>query len=355
MELHRYRFPVFLALVFAVVSAIGSFLLLKRANMQVDVEVVAEVKHDAEGGVVVEEDKVTILAVGDVMLGRSVETKMKVSGDAYPFEKVGDLFKGYDLLFGNLEGPIPAKHVQTPPGSFQFNFRREVAPLLAAQGFDVVSLANNHTLDYKQSGFLETQKFLKEADVAYVGHYSNEKQDIYETEIRGKKIVMVAFNMIEPSFDQKAAVAWAAEAARLEHDVLLASIHWGAEYVHLPAREQQRFAEALIDVGVDVILGGHPHVPQSISTYKGKTIVYSMGNFIFDQYWSEPTQLGMAVAITLSNDKISLRPIPIDLHGSQPREYEASRVAAWRGWLAGISDKALKDMISLGEITQGIE
>lgn len=354
MELHRYRLPVYIALVFSLVSAIGGFLLLQRAMMQVDVRVTAEVKH-GDTTVVTREEEVTVLAVGDLMLGRSVETKMKVSGDEYVFAKVGDLFKGYDLLFGNLEGPIPEKHVQTPPGSFQFNFRREVAPLLAKQGFDVVSLANNHALDYGQAGFLETQKVLKEAGVAYVGHYSNEKQDIYEKEIRGKKIVMVAFNMIEPSFDQKAAVAWAAEAAKREHDVLFASIHWGAEYVHKPAREQQRLAEALIDAGVDVILGGHPHVPQSISTYKGKTIVYSMGNFIFDQYWSEPTQLGMAVAITIADDKITLRPIPIDLHGSQPREYEVSRVAAWRGWLASISDKELKDMISLGEITQKAE
>jgi poly-gamma-glutamate synthesis protein (capsule biosynthesis protein) len=340
--------------------AITSFVLfcvfvvnLLFAGRLVSKRVVSGVMEDVLKDPVVEEKSVTMIAVGDLMLGRTVETLMKREGDGYPFAKIGDLLRGYDIVFGNLEGPIPEQHVQTPLGGFRFNFRKEVVSLLKDQGFTVVSLANNHALDFGQKGFEETNHRLDAVGIGYVGHYSHEQYDVYEAEVRGKKIVMVAFNMIEPDFDERAALAWALKAAKeIPHDVLLASVHWGVEYENRAAPEVRKFAYGLIDAGVDVILGGHPHVPQGIGVYKGKTIIYSMGNFVFDQYWSEPTQYGLAVAMTFDHEEIVLRLIPIDLHESQPRELEESRQAAWFGVLAGYSDEEIQEAVRNGKIVQ---
>src|SRR3989344_6571107 len=111
-----------------------------------------------------------ILFVGDIMLGRHVETLLERHGQEYPFERIREVLVDYDEIVANVEGPIMREHVPTPSGSTRFSFGPYASALLRDNAISIVSLANNHTFDFGKEGFNETTRFLDEAGVAGVGH-----------------------------------------------------------------------------------------------------------------------------------------------------------------------------------------
>lgn len=297
---------------------------------------------------------IKMVAVGDMMMGRYVETLMNANGDDYPFEKVQDLIEDQDIIFGNLEGPIASLHSQTPDFSTSFSFHPRIAEVLASQGFTIVSLANNHTLDRGAQVYQQTVDYLSEQGVASFGHPRDEGADyIYETEIKDTRIVFVGFNeAVNPYFDESKASETIAAKAVDEEAVVIASVHWGIEYQLESYEKQQRIAHSLIDAGADLIIGHHPHVTQEVEIYNDRLIFYSLGNFIFDQYFSKDVEQGLAFEMALYEDGImEFDLLPIQSEKSQPRLMTGEEKSAWLNEYAErAKEDSLKEQVRTGKI-----
>lgn len=305
----------------------------------------------------IEEDElqeIKILAMGDIMLGRYVETLMNRHGENYPFENIQGLISDQDIVFANLEGPIVTNHTQTPDFTTSFDFDPQIAPLIASQGYNLVSLANNHTLDKGPDNFEGSIKYLNEAGVQTVGHPRNETGDYsYEKEIKGQNFVFLAFNeAVNPVFDSDLAVETVRTAAENKDDFVVVSIHWGIEYQLQSAEFQRILAHKFIDAGADLIIGHHPHVTQEVEVYENSMIFYSLGNFIFDQYFSQDTQEELAFEMSLSsNGDLSYKLIPVKSIKSQPEIMSDSEKSDWlESFALRSSDLNLQTEIREGKI-----
>ncbi len=255
-----------------------------------------------------------IVAVGDIMLGRGVGSRLEKQslGYIHAFEKVADILKEGDIIFGNLEGPITDRtHSLTAYSKTNKNGKFVLKGTIASfeaikyAGFNMLSLANNHILDYYQEGLFDTMNILNENGIAFSGAGKNleEARKPAVVEKKGLKIGLLSYtdfaNIVYAgnpriSFaagENKAGVApnkyeyIKEDIARIESevDILMVSLHWGVEESFEILPEQVELAHDIIDSGADVILGHHPHQFQGMEIYKGKPIFYSLGNFIFDQ------------------------------------------------------------------------
>lgn len=279
----------------------------------------------------------TIIFTGDVMLSRSVAIQVRKHGGDYvfPFEPVLPFLQSADLLFGNLEGPISSRG--TNQGSI-YSFRADPAAVegLSAAGYSVMSIANNHIWDWGADALLDTVSLLKRADIMPVGAGA----DIREAnawairKVNGVKVGFLAFTDLYPegliattsapgisSFDVARVgkeISAAKEGGTV--DIAVVSFHWGDEYQTHSNAEQERIAHALVDAGADIVVGHHPHVAEEVEHYDGGWIFYSLGNFVFDQYFSPETMEGLVAKVLIRNKKIA------DVEFSKSRENAAYQV-----------------------------
>lgn len=259
-----------------------------------------------------------IMFVGDIMVGRYVETLIDKNGFEYMFASVTSMFMD-TLTIGNLEGPIPAVHQHTSNLGFQFSFRKDIIQKLSDIGLDVVSLANNHGYDHGAAGYKNTKKVLDEMSMGYFGNYVNTANDYFETELDDHKVIVFGINVVVDNFDRDAEVEKAKSLAQANSDSLVvAFMHWGNEYDVIHNAYQEKLAEDLIDGGVDLIIGAHPHVVQDIGYYKGVPIYYSLGNFVFDQYFSKNTQEGIVVLVDVVDGHVKFEEKHIKIDRSRP-------------------------------------
>lgn len=287
-----------------------------------------------------ESNKVTVIAVGDIMLSRTTGQKIRTHGISYPFEKTSDILGSGDFSFGNLETSITEGPI-VKTGSMMFRADPGVEQALAENEFQVLSLANNHTPNYGQKGLLDTFNYLEKAKIEFVGAGRNSKESrtpkiIDRSEMQ---IAFLAYNdtdVVPDSYEAGANTAGTAfmniatikddiDYARQQSDVVIVSMHSGIEYTPGPNHRQIEFAHAAIDAGAEIVIGHHPHVVQSVEEYRGKLIIYSLGNFIFDQMWSVETQQGMIAKITFIGSSVSdIYFIPVMIEDyAQPRPAQA--------------------------------
>lgn len=256
-----------------------------------------------------------ILAVGDVMLGRYVETLMRTRGEAYPFAELSAWLQAPSYTMANLEGPIDSTHSQTANGAMVFSFLPSVAQVLANHGIDYVSQANNHAYDQGQVGYDDSRQYLTDAGIAYSGNV-----EVYRTRVHSQQLSIITFTDVFNRADDAAVLDLiTTQRSQYPADFIIVYPHWGNEYQTTASTTQQQLAHALIDAGADAIIGHHPHVVQNTEIYQGKFIAYSLGNFIFDQYFSEDTQQGLAVHIVLDSQKVVYVLEELQSDQSQPR------------------------------------
>lgn len=246
------------------------------------------------------EKDITILVVGDLMLDRNVRNKINTLGfDAF-FAGVKTLISDADIAVANLEGPFtpfPSKTASLKNKELTFTFDPALAPQLAGLGFDILGLANNHTLNFGRQGLAMTREYIRNAGMWYYGEPDNRDELSVVIEKNGVKVGFVGFH--EFSYINYDKVF--AEIARLRPDVdiLIVTPHWGPEYIKEPNEKMRKWAHDFIDSGADAVIGAHPHVVGTTEEYNGKMIFYSLGNFVFDQYFSEETMTGLAVRMTI--------------------------------------------------------
>lgn len=244
------------------------------------------------------EEKLSLILVGDIMLDREVYRQTLKAGDfAYPYKNIDSFLQTADLRAANLEGPITGnKSVALGKTRTTFTFAPPAAPELARR-FDVVSLANNHTRDFGADGYKQTLRYLQTNKINYFGDYFNSENLSKIIEKNGFKIGFVGWHGLAD--EGLAQILEEIKKLKPRVDFLIVYPHWGAEYLTDIQPALQPIGRGFIEAGADLVVGTHPHVVEPMEIYKGKLIFYSLGNFIFDQYWSEETGIGLAVKLTL--------------------------------------------------------
>lgn len=302
--------------------------------------------------VIVEPEPVLLTFFGDMMLGRNVEVLTNKHGQDYLFEKIDAFLSAQNYLIANLEGPIVTDHAITPTGSFSFSFQNTSADFLARHGFNLVSLANNHTSNQGNDGFAETQSFLATAGIVSVGHPIDAGAEyVKRVTVSGRELLVAGFNETFVYNDPDQAVQTIADARATSDDPIIVFMHWGTEYALHSSATQEALAHRLIDAGASVIIGAHPHVVQEVEQYNGKWIFYSLGNFIFDQYFSVDTQQGLVVALSLDADgSIGATLYPMQSAFSQPSLMAEPERSAFLQALAVRSDPAIADQVAEGQL-----
>ena len=263
---------------------------------------------------------VSLLFVGDIMLGRNVESLMEKHGVGYPFVGTEHLLKSADSTIGNFEGIVSSVHEKAEPFTFRFSIKEEFLGNLQGAGFDVLSLANNHSYDYGPSAFTHTKELCPKYALVCSGSPSTLDQDSVQTQvINGRAVSIIFIHTLYKEPDKEVLRALIASSTA-QSEIQIAYIHWGEEYALIHNDEQRLLSEFLIDHGIDAVVGHHPHVVQDVGLYNGKPIFYSLGNFIFDQYFSKDVQEMVALNMNIgtSTIKYSLVPLTSATVRSQP-------------------------------------
>ena len=293
----------------------------------------------------------SLLFSGDIMLARNVEILMKDHGPAYPFSEVVELTKTPDYTIGNFEGSVPVNHVFTPFMNLRFSVDKSFLERLRLAGFDYLSLANNHSHDYGLEGFLNTKQELQANDLITFGGTGELTEDSvsYLSLKDGRRLALVGISALDRNYTELELEELFGVVAK-ESDIQIVYIHWGNEYQLIHAKSQEKLAHLLVEVGADAIVGHHPHVVQDIGVYQGVPIFYSLGNLVFDQYFSESVQEGLLLKLTLTKAKASYQLIPVSSLGSRslPRQMAPDESSVLLKELAKRSDPALADQIRGG-------
>jgi len=278
----------------------------------------------------IEPQTVKIAAVGDMMFARGVALHMDSAGFDAPLRDVAEYLAEFDITTGNLECPVSEFGA---PMDKKYVFRADPAiiPHLVNAGFDVLTVANNHAFDYGLKCFCDGLVRLENGGIETVGGGVNldEALKVRIVDARGIKFGLLGFNDTKTNYIGKDRPAcapayepWVFDAirnARDRCDVLIVQIHWGEEYRLFPTERQIELGRAMIDRGVDVILGHHPHSWQGIEFYGGGLIAYSLGNFVFDQNDMMNNLTGILEMTFRGNELIDARIRPIELLNS-PKE-----------------------------------
>jgi poly-gamma-glutamate synthesis protein (capsule biosynthesis protein) len=295
------------------------------------------------------EDKTSsIVFGGDIMLGRYVAEVIKSNGADYIFSKIKETVGGANFAIANLEGPL-TKINNDPGNQLRLYFDPALTEELSMAGFDAFSLANNHSLDQGVKGFADTKKNLDAVGIKYFGDPASANGNVYEFTNDDKKIAVLGFQMVNGKLDPMG-YAKTIAAAKQNADIVIVMPHWGVEYQHNANQTQKYFAHQFIDAGADIVVGSHPHVVEGIEMYKNKPIFYSLGNLVFDQYFSTDTQEGMMLRLNFSGDKETIDLLPYNIPHSQPVLTDGVVKAKMLQDIASWSDTELKDQIITGSL-----
>ena len=310
-----------------------------------------------EGG----EAPLRIGVVGDIVPGRNVHYKMVEYGDfTRPFLRVKDTLAAFDLTFANLEGNLSSTLPQPADAdSHTFTFLSDPAMLdgFKLAGIDAVSLANNHThwnndeVGWGAQGLLDTVAALEAAALPFygAGRTLDEARLAWSTEVKGRSIALlgvdgVTANLDYPERDQNMGVVgpyWGAgpdlpgtnpfalgqvvediAAAAAQHDIVIPYLHMGAEYRWVVPGWVVEAAHAAIDAGAAMVVTNHPHIIQGMEVYAGKPILYSLGNFVFDQMFSVDTRQGLILDLTFRGNQV----VGLRTHGVEIEDFHQPRL-----------------------------
>jgi len=289
------------------------------------------------------QNKVTLIATGDVGMGRSVNTRtIKYQDWKWPWLKTADFLKNADLTLINLEVPMIKDCPQTDEGMIFCADSRHIEGLKFA-GIDVASTANNHYGNWKLVGINESNEILRLNDIIYT-----KNSYIKPITINSHSLIFLNYNEIGYEED---GIDWANDdkintevsEAKKATDIVVVSFHWGNEYTTEITERQKELAHLAIDSGADLIIGNHAHWIQPLEFYKGKLIMYAHGNFIFDQMWSQETREGVVGKYIFYDKKlvdVEFFPVQIDDYG-QPHFVEGKQK---QRILDNLKDSSLKLM-----------
>lgn len=263
-----------------------------------------------------EPERVSVLFGGDAMFDRYIRDVSDRRGGEYVFSCLTDTLRDADLVVVNLEGPITANESVSRStrdgdhGHYQFTFPLRTAGLLYDHNVRVVNIGNNHIMNFGREGLLETKAALDYAQVEYFGDPDvSEAERVLRKDVEGVPLSFV--NWSDWTSDKTDHTVAQVRAEKEVGRIPIVYAHWGDEYVPAPERTKV-LARQFVDAGAVLVLGSHSHVVGEHEVYAGRDIYYSLGNFIFDQYFSDEVRTGALVRAVISSDgTVTTESIPI--------------------------------------------
>lgn len=271
------------------------------------------------GSLAVAEEAVLSMAfVGDIMLDETPGKRIRRGHN--PFAHFAPFLDRADVRVGNLECVVARQGTAEADKPYTFRAHPRVLKLLKRH-FDAVTLANNHSGDFGPLAFGEMLDLLERHQISYFGGGRNLAQAHTPLiiERKGLRIALLGYNeffprIFEADFD-KPGIAWSEDEqvkldivrARTDYraDLVIPVMHWGWEHEPLAGWRQRQLARLMIDAGADAVIGGHPHVTQDVEQYRGKPIVYSLGNFVFDGFSDEESNTGWLLWLELDRQGVN--------------------------------------------------
>lgn len=251
-----------------------------------------------------------IFFLGDVMLARDVEKRLSVEIPSYAFLDLGFLREATAVV-GNFEAAVPEKHEPTPSMVMKFSVPAFLLEVLSEGGVTHLSLANNHALDFGEEGYRHTVNELESRGSQVFGHPVRvDRHSVSYIEAGEKTVAIVGINATygELRDTWRDVFAQASDTS----DLQVVFVHWGTEYELSHDQTQEKLARLFVDMGADLVIGHHPHVVQDVERYRDKLIFYSLGNFIFDQYWNDDVSEGLLLELILENNGTYINLLPIE-------------------------------------------
>lgn len=273
-------------------------------------------------------EEFVIAAVGDLMLGGRTEPFLKEFGPAYPFTDVLPFLSQADITVGNLESPISQRGAAVPNKKFTLRAGPIAVQALKQAGIRVVTLANNHSMDFGPLALQDTLSILDDNGILYTGAGMDlaDARAPAIVKAKGKTLAFLSYSLTFPlEFYASARRPGTApgyadfvrediEKIRAAADLVIVSFHWGAELMTTAKDYQIELGRASIDWGADLVLGHHPHVLQELEVYKGRLIAYSLGNFVFGSE-SNRTNTSMILLLTFQGNMLArVEAVPIDVN-----------------------------------------
>jgi len=297
--------------------ASSAFSVFKHTEYKIQPQATNVIEAVVEKLEIKEPDFIKLIFGGDIMLDRGVKNSVikNFAGDYSKLFENLNLLKESDIAFANLEGPVSDKG-KDKHNLYSFRMDPATIPALKNAGVTIVSVANNHVGDWGLNAYIDSLARLKNTGILYAGGGNNETEAETPTiiEKNGMKIGFLGFSDKGPDWmgakTDEAGILLAnnpcfdeiIKNASKQVDYLVVSFHFGEEYQTIHNARQEYLAHRAVDDGAKIVIGGHPHVVEDFEVYKNSYIAYSLGNFIFDQSWSEPTMEGMLLEIKLSKD-----------------------------------------------------
>ncbi len=285
-----------------------------------------------ENGFVPTEPEISLVFVGDIMLDRGVNFSVEKNfgGDFNQLFSKLNFIKEADVAFANLEGPVSDKG-RNVGSIYSFRMKPESLQAVVTAGFDVLSVANNHAGDWTSEAFVDSVARIKNLNILPIGGGINfqDASVVKVKEVNGVKIGYLGFSDVGPNWlavDSSSPGILLASDPRFDDivktaaesvDILVTSFHFGEEYLATSTSRQQFLARRAIDNGASLVIGHHPHVIEELERYKNGVIIYSLGNFIFDQGFSPETMEGGVLFVKLAGKKIEsvdLKKVKLDSH-----------------------------------------
>ncbi|SET93154.1 poly-gamma-glutamate synthesis protein (capsule biosynthesis protein) [Salinibacillus kushneri] len=280
----------------------------------------------------VPQDSIYITFAGDTMFDGSVRTAIQQHGYDYPFRYVRKEVGKVDYAILNLETAVTTEKEKDTVQLYNFKAAPQALAGIKNAGFDMVTLANNHAMDYKDDGFIDTLNYLKHYELNYFGAGMN-KEKAYQAQkvkIKGRTIKFLGFSRFLPAVrwyeGEGPVIASAYQQDRVLNtiqreskntDYLFVYIHWGVEGNVRPEAWQREFARKMIDKGADGIIGSHPHVLQGFEYYQNKPIAYSLGNFLFPDYIQGKTAETGLLTLKIEGDVLTMKFSPYYIRSNQ--------------------------------------
>lgn len=289
--------------------------------------------------------------LGDVLLARRIETLMDRHGSNYSYRRLPVFSTSTTYVLANFESAVPNDHRHT--SDLTFSFSTDVVHLQALRDFGIrqVSLANNHSYDAGILGYQQTVDNLSKALLAPFGDQRVGTSTLQSVIINGQPLLIAALYAIDVEPDYAELKQLLGQYATTT--AAIAYIHWGSEYTSVHTQAQAQIARELIALGFDAIIGHHPHVVQDVALIDGVPVFYSLGNFIFDQYFSIPVQQGLMLTLVPEADtwQFLLQPVTALDVQSQPRLMNASERMVFLNELAAKSSPELQIGVRDGVIS----
>ena len=273
------------------------------------------------------EKKMSIVAVGDCLIHGALYMDARTGSNTYDFSgmisEVEPLIKDYDLKFFNQESIIGGKDLGVSHYP-RFNSPDEIGDAMVNIGFNMVSLANNHTLDMGEKGILYSNEYWNNKKIIKSGTNSSEEErnNIQVYKQNDIKYGYLAYTTVTNGLSapegkdylinvyDKDQVKVDIDKIKDKVDVIIVSMHWGEEYTHTPVTEEKEIAEYLSDLGVNLIIGTHPHVIQPVQYVNDTLVIYSLGNFISGQ---KPMGLDKIIGLMVGMDiKVKNKKVSFD-------------------------------------------